>query len=156
MADLCDHKGILTKLEKYQLPVSEHFRYSQKAYFLSTLSQKSDLVSMSSMDYFCHKYDKIRVHISEVLVILNYTSAKLGYMAKWEQDFNETLELDEWHSLAREASRSLINPSIIEANYEVLLRWYRLGWQPMSRGCLCYSSEAVVRKGQLSIYGGMI
>lgn len=73
-------------------------------------------------------------------------------MEKWEQNLNETLELDEWHSFAQEASRSLNNTTIMEANYKKLLRRYitvRLaGYVPgssrlSSRGC-----------GQYSTYGG--
>lgn len=37
---------------------------------------------------------------------------------------NESLEMDEWQVLVQNASRSLINTLIIEANYKVLLRWY--------------------------------
>lgn len=44
-------------------------------------------------------------------------------MVKWEQDIQEGLERD-WHSIALPALRPLINTSIIEANYKVLLRWY--------------------------------
>lgn len=45
-------------------------------------------------------------------------------MVQWEQDFQETLDLEEWHSISETASRSLTITSIIEANYKVLLRWY--------------------------------
>lgn len=49
---------------------------------------------------------------------------KQDYMVKWEQDRQENLKLEEWQSIAQAASKSLINTSIIETNYKVLLRWY--------------------------------
>lgn len=58
--------------------------------------------------------------------ILTYTSAKLGYMVKWQQDIQESLGLEDWHSIAQAAPSSLINTSSIEANYKVLLRWYMM------------------------------
>lgn len=45
-------------------------------------------------------------------------------MKKWKADLQESIELDERQNIAQGATRSLINTSIIEANYKVLLRWY--------------------------------
>lgn len=51
--------------------------------------------------------------------ILNTSPVKLCYMEKWETDLQENIELIEWHNMAQVASRSLINTSIIEANYKI-------------------------------------
>lgn len=91
---------------------------------MHTLSCKCDLVTMSPLEYLCHRYDKICGHIYEIYTILTYTSTKLSYMVKWEQAIQEGLELEDWHSIALAALRSLINTSSIAANYKVLLRWY--------------------------------
>lgn len=76
------------------------------------------------MEYLCHKFDKVRSHIFELYTILTYTSANKDDMVKWGQDIQESLELEEWHSIAHLASKSLIKSSIIEAKYKVLLRCY--------------------------------
>lgn len=79
---------------------------------------------MSPMEHMCGQYDKIRGHISAMYTILMHVSVKFTYITQWEQEIQETLDLEAWHSIALTASRSLINTSIVEANYKVLLRWY--------------------------------
>lgn len=69
------------------------------------------------MEYLCHKFDTLKGHISEIYTILTSDARKQGYMERWEADLNESLELDEWHLLAQNASRSLNNTSIIK-NYK--------------------------------------
>lgn len=101
-------------IEKYQLPASENYLYIQLKHDLHTVSRNSDPVTMSPMEYLCHKYDKIWGHISELYTILMHTSAKQDYLVKWEQDLQEILEHEEWHSIAQAASKSLINTAIIE------------------------------------------
>lgn len=84
IADLCYHKGMLTKqvlIAKY--PASEHFRYILLKHYLHTLSRNCDLVTMLPMEYLGHKYDKVWGHISELCTILLHTSAKQDYMVKW-------------------------------------------------------------------------
>lgn len=77
---------------------------------------------MSPMEYLCQKFDKIKGHISENLHCFD---EKLEYMARWEADLQESIELEEWHTIAQGASKSIINTSMIEANYyNVILRWY--------------------------------
>lgn len=45
-------------------------------------------------------------------------------MNKWEKDIEETFEVDKWFKMAQFASKAYNNTSLIEANYNVLLRWY--------------------------------
>lgn len=48
-------------------------------------------------------------------------------LKKLELYLQETTELDKWHSTAQEASKSLINTSVIEANYKATLMVHSTG-----------------------------
>lgn len=125
------------------MPASESFRCSQIMH-LSTLSRNSDIATMSPMEYLCQNFDKIGGHISEIYTVLTNSSIKQVCMLKWEADLQENIELDEWHVIAQEASKSLINTSIIETNYKVLLRWCmvpaRLATYVPTASPLCFRS----------------
>lgn len=127
IADLCDHRGILSKqflIEKYQLPNTELYHYVQIVHFLKTLQRKADIMTFTPMEYLCRSFDKHKGHISNIYGIFSSKSEKLFYMQKWEQDIEETMEMDTWYNTAQLASKGYINTSLIEANYKVLLRWY--------------------------------
>ena len=127
IADLCDRGKVLSEQvlrEKYQMPLIECYRYVQICHFIQMLARQGDLEVHTPMEYLCVRYDSLRGHISELYAMLMSSSTKLNYMLRWEEDLQETFDLNKWCELAETASKSLINTSIIEANYKVLLRWY--------------------------------
>ena len=127
IADLCDHKGALSKTvlqEKYGLPNSEYFRYAQIAHFLESLNRTSDLTTSTAMEQLSRTFDKHSGHISLIYGLLSSGTQKMAYMTKWEQDIGMELDMADWSKLVQGASKSYINTSLIEANYKVLMRWY--------------------------------
>lgn len=52
------------------------------------------------MEYLCNYFDRLKSHISAIYSILSTATIKHGYMEKWENDLNDTLELKEWYRLA--------------------------------------------------------
>lgn len=114
IADLCDHKGMVSErilIDKYKMPPAERYRFTQIHHSVQTVARKGGLVTLTPMEHLCKQYDKIRGHISAIYTIMMYDSTKLNYMKHWEQDFQETLDLEEWHAISETASRSLINTS---------------------------------------------
>lgn len=154
IADICDHRGILTRKaleDKHQLPISEFFRYTQIVHFLSKISRNSDIATMTPMGYLCIQYDKIREHISEIYTVLTNCTEKLEYMKRWEADLQESIDLDEWHNLAQGAMKSIINTSLIEANFKVLLKWYMVLARLHTRGIPSMFAD---NWGRRTTYGG--
>lgn len=74
------------------------------------------------MKYLCRNLDKHTGHISKIYNMLTSASTKLFYMNKYEHDINEMLEVEDWCKMAQRMSKTLINTSLIEANYKVFLR----------------------------------
>ena len=76
------------------------------------------------MERLCNTIDKQTGYISWIYTILHDDELKLPYMICWERDLGEELDRAEWNTLAQFNSKSLVNTSLIEANYKVFLRWY--------------------------------
>lgn len=127
IADYCDHRGALSKStlqEKYEFPNSELFRFTQIRHFLATLNRTSDITTFTPMENLCRNFDKHTGHISRIYNILTSSISKMHYMQKWEQDMEMELDMEVWNKIILNASKSLVNTSMIEANYKVMMRWY--------------------------------
>ena len=77
IADLCDHKCMLSEramIDKYHMPSTEGYRFTQLTHYIRTLARKGDLSTSTPMEQLCRQYDKIKGHISVVYSILSYVS----------------------------------------------------------------------------------
>lgn len=80
-------------IDKYQMPLTEHYRYAQIYHFVQTLARKGDLAGSTPTEYLCSHYDNIIGHITAIYPILMNVSTKLNYMIQWEKDSEESIDL---------------------------------------------------------------
>lgn len=107
------------------LPNSERFRFQQLSHFLHSIwTTKPEPPQFTPYEQWCGQLLEQRRGISIIYLSLAMYGRKAPFMLEWEEDTQESWDLDSWHRAFFRSFKGILNISLIEASLKVITRWY--------------------------------